>query len=161
MANNCVATQQSHFTKIILSAVVLSVGVFSGCAEKSYDNAYELWQAVEPHVDCPEGNLRISQEPEGDTFPPHTFAICTPADISGTARIETITDDTYGFFLGVRVVDNPREADALTEPFLDASHTIVGDGWAVGVTGPFTDDAEIILESWLEEVQEDIGGEIQ
>jgi len=161
MVTSKTGSSRSRFRRIHTSVVTLSAIALSGCAQQSYDNAYELWQALEPHVDCAEDNLRISQEPGDDTFPAHTQAICTPADISGSARIETPMEGEYGFFLNIRVVDDSSEAATLTTRFEGAPHAIVGDGWAVGAGGSFTDDAEIVLESWLEEVQEDIGGEIQ
>lgn len=136
-------------TTAALGAIAVSAIALTGCSDQSFDNAYDLWQEVDNHVvECSSMDGVKSGENEESSFSPaHSFANCRTTDIGSGVKIMV---DTY-------VVDDEDSKDAFLE---DSEKTyLVGPNWVIRLSN--LRDNEMAAQSWLDDLQEDIGGEIQ
>lgn len=136
-------------TTTALGAIAVSAIALTGCSDQSFDNAYELWQEIDNHiVECSGMDGVKSGEKEESSFTPaHSFASCRTTDIGSGVKIAV---NSY-------VVDDEDSKDAFLE---DMEKTyLVGPNWVIRLTN--LGDNEMAAQSWLGDLQEDIGGEIQ
>jgi hypothetical protein len=91
--------------------------------------------------------VKSGEKEESSFAPAHSFASCWTTDIGSGVKIAV---NSY-------VVDDEDSKDAFLE---DMEKTyLVGPNWVIRLTN--LGDNEMAAQSWLGDLQEDIGGEIQ
>lgn len=143
-------TQLRKITKIIGALSLTTLG-FAGCSggAATFGDANDLWEAVEESIACGPSDLYVEHKEASGEVPAYGEAVCQDGDIGDGVRIA---------FDSLVVQDNETLMAFIENDNMHPS--LKGENWTITVEADESTQQEFV-NRWLEELQSDIGGELQ